>query len=1171
MPEQERRHEDYKIVWVCALPLEAAAARAMLDEIHPNLPQPTSDHNVYTLGALSSHNIVIACLPSGAYGTISAAIVVTQMLSTFTKISFGLMVGVGGGIPRTIDNDMWLGDIVVSKPTTEGTSGVIAYDFGKVISNGELKVTGILNRPPALLLNTISQLQAEEMMGKPLGIMDLVSSTLNTYSRMASQYSKPERSSDYLFQAEYAHRRGEADCTKCDVGYLVNRPARQSDEPRVHYGLIASGNQLVRDSVSRDRLAQKHGALCFDMEAAGLMNQLPFLVIRGICDYCDSHKSKQWQGYASMTAAAYAKVLLSRIPLARSNAVLQKPSPAPCFKVPFSQNPRFLGRERELSRLKTMITSGDSGTRKAAISGLGGVGKTQIALELGYRLHKQSESYSIIWISSTSAETVEQAFMDLSSQLGLESITPDNVKDRVKRHLNSEAAGPWILIIDNADDPRLWSAPMVRETLPTSPHGFTLFTTRNRQLAIRVAGPNIINVTEMDVPMTIALLKSTISNQNLLGSDISAASLAQHLHFLPLAMVQAASYINENLISIDTYLSLLKDTETSMLELLSEDFEDEWRYVEVTNPVTSTWLVSFKQIQTLSPLAAEYLSFMSCLGFARIPLSLLPAAESKVKQQGALGVLKGYYFISEHSESGFQCFSLHQLVHLATRNWLRTQNMLEHWTKKTGQQLKDTFPASKPENRVLWRSYLPHAQHILGHEQFQARTLDREELAQKVGQSLYSDGRYREAEVLFREILEERKAQLGPDHPDTLESLECMVATLWNQGQWKHVEEFQLRLLEVREKKLGSDDPAVLSSLGNLASTLMNQGRWSDAQVLERKVFARFKLLLGEDHPKTLTSMSNLATTHRMQGQYSKAEDLDVRVLKHRTKVLGPEHSDTVKTMGNLACTYMEQGRWSQAEQLKTQQVSSLKATIGPDHPDTLAAMGNLATVYREQGKWTLAEDLEVHVREQSRTVLGPEHPNTLISMANLASTYRSQGKLAEAELLEMETTKTFKSALGPNHPITLRSMGNLASTKRRQGKLKEAAELEEQVMRLFCSTLGRRHPDTLTSMSNLACTYRYQGRYAEAERLEIEVLEARKELLGKTHPNTLTGMWNLARTWRKQKKDTDGMELLQACIQIQNQQLGPDHPDTVEATLELHAWQSSANENWVLTQRTSS
>ncbi|KAL4937662.1 hypothetical protein BDV06DRAFT_226732 [Aspergillus oleicola] len=1165
MPEQQRRQTDYKIVWVCALPLEAAAARAMLDKVHPRLPQLTNDQNVYTLGAIAGHNIVVACLPSGAYGTISATVVITQLLSTFTEVKFGLMVGVGGGIPRTINNNMWLGDIVVSKPTSEGTSGVAAYDFGKVIGDGEFKVTGMLNRPPLVLLNAISQIQAEEIMGKPLGILDQVSSALSTHSGMASQYCKPERSSDCLFQAEYAHPQGEADCGRCDTRYLVDRPVRQTDEPRVHYGLIASGSQLIRDGVSRDRLAEKHGALCFEMEAAGLMNQLPFVVIRGICDYCDSHKSKHWQGYASLTAAAYAKILLSRIPQAKRNDDSQTPSPTPCFIVPFRQNPLFLGRERELSRLQMLVTGGDSGTRRAAISGLGGVGKTQIVLELAYRLHKQPEAYSIIWVSSTSAETVEQAFIDIGSRLMLESITPDNVKDRVKGYLNSDAAGPWVLIIDNADDPGLWSASMIRNTLPTSSRGFTLFTTRNHQLATRVAGPNIVDVKEMDVQSAITLFKSAISDQSLLESDKSTASLARHLHSIPLAIVQAASYINENLISAETYLSLVKDTETSMLELLSKDFEDEWRYVEAANSITSTWFISFKQIQTLSPLAVEYLSFMSCLDFAWVPCSLLPAAQSKVEQQSALGVLKGYYFISERPESGIQDFSLHQLVHSVTKNWLRTQNTLEHWTKKAGQHLQDVFPESKPENRVLWRRCLPHAQHILGHEHFQARTPDREKLAQKVGKSLYSDGRYREAEVLFREVLETRRAQLGHDHPDTLESLECVVATLWDQGQWKHVEELQLRLLEVRERRLGPDDPAVLSSLGNLASTLMNQGKWGDAQKLERKVFTKFKLLLGEDHPKTLTSMSNLATTYRMEGQYSEAEDLDVRVLKHRTKVLGPEHPDTVMTMGNLACTYMEQGRWGEAEELRTRQVALLEGTIGPEHKDTLAAMGNLATIYREQGKWTLAEDLEVRVWKQSQAVLGPEHSNTLISMANLASTYRGQDKLAEAELLEMETTKIFKSALGPQHPITLRSMGNLASTKRSQRKLEEAEELEKQVMITFHSILGHAHPDTLTSMGNLACTYRYQGRYAEAEKMEIEVLEARKKLLGPNHVNTVTSMWNLARTWRKQGKYTGSLELLQACVQQQVCQLGPDHPDTVEAMLELDSWQSGIDGSWIL------
>ncbi|KAL2834587.1 hypothetical protein BJY01DRAFT_259536 [Aspergillus pseudoustus] len=1093
---------DYTVAWICALPLEAAAASAMLDELHPRLPQLTSDHNAYTLGAVSGHNIVIACLPSGMYGTVSAAIVATQILSTFTAIRFGLMVGVGGGIPRAVNNDMRLGDIVVSTPTTEGTSGVIAYDFGKAMNHGEFKLTAVLNRPPQLLLNTISQLQAESMMGNSLGIIEMITSTISRHPGMVSQYSRPESSSDCLFQAQYNHPTGNTDCAGCDAKYLINRPQRNSDDPRVYYGLIASGNQLVKDSTTRDRIAQRYGALCFDMEAAGLMNQLPCLVIRGICDYCDSHKSKQWQGYASMTAAAYAKLLLSKIPPAKGNAVVQLLQPAPCFMVPFVQNTQFISRELELSRLEAMVSNEDGGKRTAALSGLGGTGKTQIALEFAYRLRKQAKEYSIFWIPSMSTKAIEYSLLDISSLLGLEYITTENVKERVKRHLSSEAAGSWVIIIDNADDPSQWPTPTFKEILPTSAHGFTIFTTRNHQLATKVAGSNIIEVPEMDRSSAITLLKNTLSSANLCEDDVSANSLAQRLRCLPLAIVQSARYMCENLISIEIYLSLLEDSEASMIELLSKDFEDEWRYAEVKNPIIATWLVSFRQIQAHHPLAANYLSFMSFLSADRIPLSLLPAAETRVNQQSALGVLKAYRLITEHSENGVQFFDLHQLVQLASRNWLRAQNTQEYWIDEIGFHLNKVFPANAPKNRAVWRSYLPHASHILAQEKFEARTL-------------YSDGRYQEAEVLFRE------------HHDTLEILDCVVATLWSQGQWNHVEELQRKVLEARERTLGPDDPAVLSSLGNLASTLMNQGRWSEAQRLEVNVSAKFKLLLGDDHPKTLTSMSNLATTYRMQGEHSKAEDLDFWVLQYRTKVLGPEHSDTINAMGNLACTYMERGQW----------MTLLEVSIGPSHPDTLAAMGSLATIYQ----------LEIQV----------SHPNTLISMANLASTYRNQKKLAEAESLEMETAKTLKSILGPKHPVTLRSMGNLASTKRSQGKYDEAEELEQQTARLFRSVLGEGHPDTLTSISNLACTYRY-----------LELFKARKQLLGSSHPSTLTSMWNLARIWRQQQKETESLELLQACVQSQTQQLGPGHPDTVEAKMELESWQSKADENYKILEK---
>jgi nucleoside phosphorylase len=304
-------HHDYTVAWVCALPLEMAAARAMLDEIHPGLPISPNDQNTYVLGKIHAHNVVIACLPSGVYGTTSAATVASQMLSTFQSIRFGLMVGIGGGAP-TKESDIRLGDVVVSKPTG-GFGGVVQYDSGKAVGQGVFERTGSLNKPPQILLTAIAKLQADQIMMGKSRMPEYLSEMIAMHPVMQAEFTYRGKEQDRLFDAAYDHCGSENTCDTCEASGIVTRPARDQHDPVIHYGLIASGNQVIKHGGTRDKLGQELGILCFEMEAAGLMDNFPCLVIRGICDYADSHKSKQWQGYAAATAAAYAKEMLSAI------------------------------------------------------------------------------------------------------------------------------------------------------------------------------------------------------------------------------------------------------------------------------------------------------------------------------------------------------------------------------------------------------------------------------------------------------------------------------------------------------------------------------------------------------------------------------------------------------------------------------------------------------------------------------------------------------------------------------------------------------------------------------------------------------------------------------------------------------------------------------------------
>ena len=306
MDARTRSHDDYTVGWICALPVETAAAKLMLDKIHPPLPRLPMDQNAYILGNIGEHNVVITTLPTGAYGTTSAATVGMQLLSSFHAIRFGLMVGIGGGVPSS-NADIRLGDIVVSQPT-DTFGGVIQYDLGKALSGGQFKRTGMLNRPPKVLLTALATLQAHHLTedSQAVGFISNLEAKLSPHK--ATKFTRPTQE-DYLFQAEYDHVISDT-CINCDRSKLVSRTPREHQEPVIHYGLIGSANQVVKDGRWRDQLARDSGIYCVEMEAAGLMNDFPCLVIRGICDYADSHKNKEWQGYAAAAAAAYAKELL---------------------------------------------------------------------------------------------------------------------------------------------------------------------------------------------------------------------------------------------------------------------------------------------------------------------------------------------------------------------------------------------------------------------------------------------------------------------------------------------------------------------------------------------------------------------------------------------------------------------------------------------------------------------------------------------------------------------------------------------------------------------------------------------------------------------------------------------------------------------------------------------
>jgi nucleoside phosphorylase len=339
------KYDEYTVGWICALPCELAAARAMLDVEH-GVPESRSksDCNTYFLGSIGLHNVAIACLLLGSAGTTPAATVATDMQRTFSGVCACLLVGVGSGVPSKA-NDIRLGDVVVSVPVGD-TGGAIQYEHRLLDGNGgdtsdgssgyRFVRTRCLNAPPLALLTALASLQAEHNMmgGKAL---DFLAEAAQKHPRMKLQFAEPVVGShcvsiatssssgssishvgdgevgkvDQLYQASYEHvAAGGTLCGHCDARMLLQQPERQFNGPTAHYGLIALGNLEFNSSIARDQAKMALGAICFEREVAGLMNSFPCLVIWGICDYADLYRSASWYGYAAASAAAFAKELL---------------------------------------------------------------------------------------------------------------------------------------------------------------------------------------------------------------------------------------------------------------------------------------------------------------------------------------------------------------------------------------------------------------------------------------------------------------------------------------------------------------------------------------------------------------------------------------------------------------------------------------------------------------------------------------------------------------------------------------------------------------------------------------------------------------------------------------------------------------------------------------------
>lgn len=738
--------------------------------------------------------------------------------------------------------------------------------------------------------------------------------------------------------------------------------------------------------------------------------------------------------------------------------------------------------------------------------------KSRIAIEYCYRYRARHPDGHVFWVHASNHARFQGGYDDIARELALPNHSREDPLQLISRWLNTDANGPWLMILDNADDsdtffrssPLQQAAPLV-EYIPKSSHGSIIITTRDMRVGEKLAHRvKPISVLPLAVVEAQGLLRSKChrGDEEKIGDE--ALELLEILNYLPLAITQAAAFINENGISVADYVEMLKASVSDIHDLLEEDLHDAGRDTEIQNSVFQTWKISYDYIQKQKPRAAEILAIMSLLDRQAIPAELLRHDnERKVDFVTAIGMLKAFSLISE--EKNQSVFGIHRLVQLSIQRWLAIRKQLVSWQEKALEVVAKCCPLHGDyEEWTSWSRISAHCHVVLDYDIKTCLHL-RAEILSKFGSYDEEQGRYEDAKRKFTEALAIGNDLLGKHHSTTLMCISHLTTIYRYQGRFAEAEEMGSYLVQTQKQLLGSKHPLTLAAMNNLAIIYNATNRHVEAEGLHRHVLDTRKRLEGGESDGVLTSMHNIAHSMKDQGRLKKAEGMIEQFIKLSSTVRGPEHPKTLRGIRLLGLIYQDQGLWGKAAELHFQGYETRRKTLGLEHPDTLRSMLTVAEVYQLQPQPQLeaAEELQLHVMKKRELTLGDEHPETLSVAKCLALTYVYQRRWEKAASLNANILEIEKRVLRPDHQATIATMHIIAFAYLRQGRWQEAANLGMQVVEARTRLLGQGDPQTLSSKRNLAEAYIGLNRVEDALDLMVAVATGKTKTLGVGHSDT--------------------------------------------------------------------
>ena len=796
-------------------------------------------------------------------------------------------------------------------------------------------------------------------------------------------------------------------------------------------------------------------------------------------------------------------------------------------------DPYFTGRDDELATLHHAFRADGTTSAVQVITGLGGLGKTRLAVEYAWQY---ASAYDLVWwIRAEDPATMRGDYAELARTLGLLSETDDQAIAALSRELRERRG--WLLVFDNAEDPgELFSL------LPDRHPGHVLITSRRREWPY--AETRHLEVLSAEAAAGYLQRRGRVADAG------AARALAEALGCLPLALAQAASVIANGMAAAD-YLALLHQQSP---ELFTEGGPTD---NEMT--IGSTWRVSVDRLAHRSPAAVALFRLAAFLGADAIPLArLAPAPLMPAELAEALGrpfqrnkatAALGEYSLAETADG---LLSVHRMVQAVTRAELGDDE--PRWAGLAIAAIAAAFPGNvtDPETWEACESLLAHALACAGHAgRLQFDSTVTVPLLDRVARYLLARGRLDSAAAAMDEALALAE-QLGPEDPAYLSCRNTYGRLQLARGDYPAARAVCEQVYQTRTQILGAKDPETLRAGRDLVEALYRQGDWTQAAELQNRLVEAFTVILGPDDLETITSLAYQATILDSTGHYARALTMEEQVLAARTRVLGHDHPDTVNARANLAGTLRALGQLGQARTIQEQVLDASSRLLGQDHPNTLTAKAQLAETLQALGQPGQARMMKEQVLEASSRVLGDDHPDTLSAKGNLAETLRDLGQLHQARTTQEEVLDALSRVLGHDHPSTLTAKGNLGETLRAIGQPGQARTMGEEVLEALSRVLGHDHPNTLTAKNNLAVTLQVLGQLGQARTMGEQVLEARSRVLGHDHPRTLTAKANLANTMRTLGQLHQVRAMEEQVLEARRRVLGQDHSDTINAMISL-------------------